>query len=380
MTVEVTSKSSSSRNYSDRTLKILWGRAAGRCAVPECRIELFADATDYDPIVVIGDIAHIEASSNTGPRANKTKAASERDQYENLILLCKNCHTRFDGQKNTNTVEIIRQLKAGHEAWVRASLPERGRSATGWNVFILQGEHPIDPSQTGAALAPDFQAGQPLVFTADPSRQSWTDTLQEMTGAVDNLFAATDPFDHRFAIFPLAPVSACISLGYLLTSRPRVRLFQYHRDSQTWRWPDKPASDNGIAINGLGANAVDSAGKVAICFDLSAQVHESDLPTLPGGFLATVRLSVPSPSTSWLQTSTQLNQLGVATRETLEAISRLYPRATEWHIFYAGPAPGAVKVGQQFNPTMVPRVQLYEFSRSRTPAYLPTIMLGGTPA
>ena len=47
------------RNYSDRTLKLLWGRAAGRCAMPECRIELYAEATDYDPIVVIGEIAHV---------------------------------------------------------------------------------------------------------------------------------------------------------------------------------------------------------------------------------------------------------------------------------------------------------------------------------
>ena len=32
------------RNYSDRTLKLLWGRAAGRCAMPACRMEVFADA------------------------------------------------------------------------------------------------------------------------------------------------------------------------------------------------------------------------------------------------------------------------------------------------------------------------------------------------
>ena len=40
-----------SRNYSPLTLKLLWGRAAGHCAMPDCRVELFADATDYDPVV-----------------------------------------------------------------------------------------------------------------------------------------------------------------------------------------------------------------------------------------------------------------------------------------------------------------------------------------
>ncbi len=54
------------RNYSDRTLKLLWGRAGCRCAMPECRVELLADATTYDPIVVIGEIAHI-AAAMVGP-------------------------------------------------------------------------------------------------------------------------------------------------------------------------------------------------------------------------------------------------------------------------------------------------------------------------
>src|SRR5271169_2596998 len=104
-------QSKSSRHYSPQTLKILWGRAAGRCAVPECRIDLVADAKGHDPIVVIGDIAHIEASSDKGPRANRKLSAKDRDSYDNLILLCKNCHFRFDGQKKTNTVAAIKQLR-----------------------------------------------------------------------------------------------------------------------------------------------------------------------------------------------------------------------------------------------------------------------------
>src|SRR5882757_2935209 len=95
-------KSKSARHYSARTLKVLWGRAAGRCAVPECRMELIVDATDHDPIVLIGDIAHIEASSDKGPRANQKLSTEDRDRHDNLILLCKNCHFRFDGQKKTN--------------------------------------------------------------------------------------------------------------------------------------------------------------------------------------------------------------------------------------------------------------------------------------
>ena len=40
------------------------GIRAGRCAFSECRKELFVDDSDIDPIVIIGDIAHVEASSD----------------------------------------------------------------------------------------------------------------------------------------------------------------------------------------------------------------------------------------------------------------------------------------------------------------------------
>ena len=58
-----------SRNYSDRTLKLLWGRAAGHCAMPDyIAWGFFADATDYDPVVVIGDMAHVAGAGDDGPK------------------------------------------------------------------------------------------------------------------------------------------------------------------------------------------------------------------------------------------------------------------------------------------------------------------------
>jgi hypothetical protein len=76
-----------SRSYSDRTLKLLWGRAAGRCSMPECRVDSIVDATEYDPIAIIGEIAHGAASSDAGPRASPELSNKQRNDYDNLILL-----------------------------------------------------------------------------------------------------------------------------------------------------------------------------------------------------------------------------------------------------------------------------------------------------
>lgn len=368
---------SPTRSYSDRTLKILWGRAAGRCAVPECRVELFADATDHDPIVVIGDIAHIEAASDKGPRANKRASAKDRDTYENLILLCKNCHARLDGQKKTNTVEAIRRLKADHESWVRASLPERGRSATGWKAILLQGAHPIDASQIDAALSPDFRKGKPFLIDGSPSDGDWNRLLRRMGREVQALLSDGDPFDRRFAVFPLAPVSACLTLGHLLTNRPRVRLFQFHRHTQSWRWPAEQTKDVVVKVRGLPSKPRKGCGHVVVCFHLSASIQNAHIAPVRKGAIGVVHVLAQNPSTAWLRASSQLDELGSLSSELFESLPRKFPNAAAWHLLYAGPAPGAVKVGQQLSPTMIPPVHLYEFRATADPQYQASILLQG---
>jgi hypothetical protein len=207
-------KAKTSRNYGDRTLKLLWGRAAGRCAMPECRVELFAEATDYDPIVVIGEIAHVAAAADDGPRSAPELDAAQRNDYGNLMLLCQNCHARIDGQTGFYTVARLQDIKQSHETWVRAALPERGRSRTGWTALALRGDHPVDLATATEALSPDFIIDPPQVLQVPTNPDDWQAMDGIIAAEARRLLAQGDPFDQRIAIFPLAPVSAGISLGY----------------------------------------------------------------------------------------------------------------------------------------------------------------------
>jgi hypothetical protein len=69
-----------------RDLKILWGRAANRCAI--CRRELSNDKKNAQDTYPIGEQAHIIAENIEGPRGNSILSAEERASYLNLILLC----------------------------------------------------------------------------------------------------------------------------------------------------------------------------------------------------------------------------------------------------------------------------------------------------
>lgn len=103
------------RSYRHTDLKILFAYSGNRCAFPGCSHPIVADATGEDDAAVIGHIAHIVASSDTGPRADRTIPMSERDHHTNLILLCGHHHALVDSQESTYTVEDLRAWKAAAE-------------------------------------------------------------------------------------------------------------------------------------------------------------------------------------------------------------------------------------------------------------------------
>ena len=107
-----------------KTRVMLWGRSGNRCAFPECKIELAADATQTDDEALIGDICHIVARSTDGPRGNSPLGAEQRDKYSNLLLLCKNHHKVIDSQPGKYGVEDLQEMKKTHEIRIRTQLKD----------------------------------------------------------------------------------------------------------------------------------------------------------------------------------------------------------------------------------------------------------------
>lgn len=102
--------------------KRLWGRAASRCAFPDCRQELIEEMIGGQGDVLVGQEAHIIARNAEGPRGESDLTASQRDTYENLILLCARHHIIVDNDVMAYPVERLLSVKSDHELWVRRQL------------------------------------------------------------------------------------------------------------------------------------------------------------------------------------------------------------------------------------------------------------------
>lgn len=107
-----------------KSRKMLWGRAANRCAFESCRRELVIDATETDDESLVGEECHIVGQSQDGPRGDSSLTQEQRDKYSNLILLCAVHHKVVDDQPGLYSVQQLHAIKNDHERWVRESLQE----------------------------------------------------------------------------------------------------------------------------------------------------------------------------------------------------------------------------------------------------------------
>ncbi len=103
---------------SEKVKRLLWSRSGGFCQNPSCQKDFFiffADGT----ITSIGELAHIIAKSDKGPRSEEGINKKSKDEYENIILLCPNCHTLVDKNPGQFPVEVLKKWKESHEQRIK---------------------------------------------------------------------------------------------------------------------------------------------------------------------------------------------------------------------------------------------------------------------
>lgn len=110
----------------NKSIKILWAEAAGRCAFPGCGIKLSTGGGGNIAPHTIGEMAHIRGNKKGTNRHDASQSQADRDDYENLILLCPTHHEIIDAQENEEqySVDLLLSMKAEHENSVNGRLDQ----------------------------------------------------------------------------------------------------------------------------------------------------------------------------------------------------------------------------------------------------------------
>lgn len=110
------------KKISEADRRFIIGRSGGRCN--KCRREVFVE-NEFGERARLGDDAHIIAFSDIGPRGISPEADLDRASAQNLILLCKICHSEVDQKPIEYPAERLIQIREGHYSWVEVSLGDR---------------------------------------------------------------------------------------------------------------------------------------------------------------------------------------------------------------------------------------------------------------
>lgn len=92
------------------TIKRLFALSGNRCTFPGCDSPLVEESG-----TVTGEICHIYAASNGGPRPNKFLTELKRHEAANLILLCSRHHKVVDSEEEKYTPQLLQEFKRKHE-------------------------------------------------------------------------------------------------------------------------------------------------------------------------------------------------------------------------------------------------------------------------
>lgn len=106
-----------------KVLKRLFSLSANQCANPSCDNVI----VDHKG-VVIGRVCHIAGAEKGGPRFDSSMSADQNRAFENLLLLCANCHVLIDDDEGRFPVIKLKKWKAAHERRF-ATIGERLQSA-----------------------------------------------------------------------------------------------------------------------------------------------------------------------------------------------------------------------------------------------------------
>lgn len=358
----------------------VWVAAGGRCTM--CGKYLMEGALSKQPFR-LGELAHIvgQQDSAKSPRGQaKPLTATQRDKAGNLMLLCAGEHQEIDrdGALDLFDVAELRQIKAGHEDWIRRVTglrPDRSTVVVRMLSTVRGRTVELDRATATAAVIrhdgrfPDF----PLTFQQDgveidlrqlpgeddPAPEYWTAAVARIDREVARLAEGVqDGRALHVSVFAIARIPLLVQLGARLDDAYGVDVFQRHRSTEKWDWP-QDATDGGFQTST--PHDTDGHDDAVLLVNLSGTVQPDELPEdlcgLPR-FVISPTAATPHPDI--MGTAATLSAFEWTIRGVLAGIEQGHKQLRRLHVLGAIPVSAAVVLGRVRDPHVHPAYVLYD--------------------
>jgi hypothetical protein len=342
----------------------LWAASAGHCQFRGCSKPLTHDAIT-SAAGNFAQIAHIIAASENGPRG-QSNSEDLADKYENLMLLCYDCHRLIDTREEEYSVQFLTSMKEVRENFISRIVQAREEIET----VVLTLSAPIQDQEIYISKTMALEALTQYI-PRDFVSLSLNDELSESDSAYwsagkkalrrkldQNIMRLKGPL----SVFPLAPIPLCIYLGRLLGNK---RIIQFYRNDRNvvercWNWEPTVECREG-EIDFQHDQEADSTNHIVIAFSISQEIDEDAFDRWRQNQNAHLyRMFTDEKASTWLRHRGQMDLFRAKYNELLTLLEHWHGKNYHLHILGPVPAPIAVEIGRQLPPKVAPTLHLYD--------------------
>ena len=361
-----------SRQIRPLTRILLLVRAGGRCQFDGCNEYLLEH-----PVTLtegnFGQLAHIVAFSEQGPRGTVSLRPTNINDVGNLMLVCPKCHKLIDDHPQRYTLATLAKYKRTHEDRIRHVTglgPDLKTTVVQLKTRVAGQPVAIPISQVTQAVAPRYPTdarGHVIDLTAlNAEEEAFLPAAADnIKREIERLYAPGMDIEQtrHISLFALAPIPLLVFLGSQLSNKIPVELYQRHRDTEDWVWKEDGDS---IEYNFEQIRSGNNSTNVALVISLSGKVHLDSLPAEIERFsVYEISLAHRESSPTFLRLRQDIINFKETYQKALRVILRDHASIEAIHLFPAVPAPIAVVCGRELLPKVDPALLVYDYDRRR---------------
>jgi hypothetical protein len=365
----------------------LWVAAGGRCEY--CNRYLLEDEfTTY--AFNLSERAHIVGASEAegSPRGRHPLPLAERNQAENLILLCREHHRLIDRLIEEHTVEGLGKIKRDHEQRIRllTGLTEEVETLVLRAVGGIRGA-PVEipaaavlPAVRADGRFPRYRfalAGEDLevdlrALPDEGEGAYWQSGERVIAERLSRLRDAQAPINH-ISVFALSRIPFLVALGFHLDDKIPTTIYGRRRDGSGDRgWGfDREAKRVDFALQRIGGP--DCADHVVLAISATAPIGAEVAAVADDAPVYELTPVAEEPGRDLFSARASLDAFADTYHRFLALVEGEHPDAREIHAYLAAPACAAVQLGRGLMRDVQPA--LVVFDRDAGGVFKPTLRL-----